>query len=175
MQDINSALYATNSFYRDLVDKMIAAEKEGEKRQLELENRIRQRQMERDRLQAELDFQRRRLLDYTNQIPYQSMTPVAQGQYSADFPEMQSNFVHYWSAPPRNSPANTQLTAEQRQQIRRAFHLAVSAAACFCKPDAPVASLVFDGLGIMTADSLLDAAKAAASIADTIGYMTSKE
>ena len=36
MQNINSELYRTNIFYRDLVDKMLANEKEQKIRQLEL-------------------------------------------------------------------------------------------------------------------------------------------
>lgn len=68
-----------------------------------------------------------------------------------------------------------ELYAEQQEQIRRIFHLAVSVAAHFSKPSAPVASLIFDGLGIMTADNLLDAAKTAASIADTIDQLTAAD
>lgn len=45
MQNINGELYRTNIFYRDLVDKMLANEKEKEKeqqiRQLKLEQQIR--------------------------------------------------------------------------------------------------------------------------------------
>ena len=54
MQNINSELYRTNIFYRDLVDKMLANEKEQKIRQLELEQQLRQRQAECERLQAEL-------------------------------------------------------------------------------------------------------------------------
>ena len=172
MQNINSELYRTNIFYRDLVDKMLANEKELQIRQLELEQQIRQRQTERDRLQAELDFRRRRVFGYANQIPYQSMTPISQTQYKTSFTDMQNNFVRYWSAPVQKPPAKPQLTAEQQEQIRRVFHSAVSAAAHFSKPSAPIISLVFDGLGIMTAGNLLDAAKTAASIADTIDQLT---
>ena len=168
MQNINSELYRTNIFYRDLVDKMLANEKEQKIRQLELEQQLRQRQAECERLQAELDFRKSRVFGYANQIPYQSMTPISQTQYKTSFSDMQNNFVRYWSAPVQKP----QLTAEQQEQIRRAFHLAVGAAAHFSKPSAPVASLVFDGLGIMTAGNLLDAAKTAASIADTIDQLT---
>lgn len=44
MQNINSELYRTNIFYRDLVDKMLANEKDQKIRQLELEQQLRQRQ-----------------------------------------------------------------------------------------------------------------------------------
>lgn len=175
MQNINSELYRTNIFYRDLVDRMLANEKELQIRQLELEQQIRQRQAECERLQAELDFRRRRVFGYANQIPYQSMMPISQTQYKSSYTDMQNNFVRYWSAPVQKPLAKPQSTAEQQEQIRRAFHSAVSAAAHFSKPSAPVASLVFDGLGIMTADNLLDAVKTAASIADTIDQLTATD
>lgn len=115
------------------------------------------------------------MFGYANQIPYQSMTPISQTQYKSTFSDIQNNFVRYWSAPVQKLPAKPKLTAEQQEQIRRAFHLAVGAAAHFSKPSAPAASLVFDGLGIMTADNLLDAAKTATSIADTIDQLTAAD
>ena len=138
---------------------MLANEKEQQIRQLKLEQQIKQRQAECERLQAELDFRKRRVFGYANQIPYQSMTPINQTQYKSSFMDMQNNFVRYWFAHAQKPSAKPQLTAEQQEQIRRAFHSAVCAAAHFSKPRAPIASLVFDGLGIMTADNLLDTAK----------------
>ena len=175
MQNIDGELYRTNIFYRDLIDKIHANEMAWQKRKFELEQQIRQRQAECERLQAELDFRRRRVFGYANQIPYQSMTPIGQTQYKTSFSDMQNNFVRYWSAPVQKPPAKPQLTAEQQEQIRRVFHSAVSAAAHFSKPRAPIVSLVFDGLGVMTADNLLDAAKTAASIADTIDQLTAAD
>lgn len=175
MQNINSELYRTNIFYRDLVDKMLANEKEQKIRQLELEHQLRQRQAECERLQAELDFRKSRVFGYANQIPYQSMTPISQTQYKSTFSDIQNNFVRYWSAPIQKPPSKPQLTAEQQEQIRRVFHSAISAVAHFSKPSAPIASLVFDGLGIMTAGNLLDATKTAASIADTIDQLTTTD
>lgn len=175
MQNINSELYRTNIFYRDLVDKMLANEKEQKIRQLELEQQLRQRQAECERLQAELDFRKSRVFGYANQIPYQSMTPISQTQYKSTFSDIQNNFVRYWSASIQKPPSKPQLTAEQQEQIRRVFHSAISAVAHFSKPSAPIASLVFDGLGIMTAGNLLDAAKTAASIADTIDQLTTTD
>lgn len=98
MQNINSELYRTNIFYRDLVDKMLANEKDQKIRQLELEQQLRQRQAECERLQAELDFRKSRVFGYANQIPYQSMTPISQTQYKSTFSDIQNNFVRYWSA-----------------------------------------------------------------------------
>lgn len=175
MQNINGELYRTNIFYRDLVDRMLANEKELQIRQLELEQQIRQRQAERERLQAELDFRESRVFGYANQIPYQSMIPISQTQYKSSYTDMQNDFVRYWSAPVQKPPAKPQLTTEQQEQIRRIFHSAISAAAHSSKLSAPIASLVFDGLGIMTADNLLDAAKIAASIADTIDQLTAAD
>ena len=83
---------------------------------------------------------------YANQIPYQRMTPISQTQYKTSFTDMQNNFVRYWSVPVQKPSAKPQLTVEQQEQIRRVFHSAVSAAAHFSKPSAPIASLVFDGL-----------------------------
>lgn len=56
MQNINSELYRTNIFYRDLVDKMLANEKEQKIRQLELEQQLRQRQAECERLPSRVRF-----------------------------------------------------------------------------------------------------------------------
>ena len=154
---------------------MLANEKEQQIRQLELEQQIRQRQAECERLQAELDFRKSRVFGYANQIPYQSMTPISQTQYKSTFSDIQNNFVRYRSAPIQKPPSKPQLTAEQQEQIRRVFHSAISAVAHFSKPSAPIASLVFDGLGIMTAGNLLDATKTAASIADTIDQLTTTD
>jgi len=85
MQNINSELYRTNIFYRDLVDKMLANEKDQKIRQLELEQQLRQRQAECERLQAELDFRKSRVFGYANQIPYQSMTPISRRNTRALF------------------------------------------------------------------------------------------
>ena len=98
----------------------------------------------------------RRLHSYANQY----ITPSYQAQQES-----------YLSTPVWKPSADSRAYSEQRKSARRAIHLAASAAAHIIKRQSPVASVILDGLGLMTSDNLLDAAKSAVSAADTICNM----
>ena len=69
------------------------------------------------------------------------------------------------------SYANQYITHAQQEATRRTIHLAASTAAYIFKRQSPVASVILDGFGLMTSGNLLDAAKSAVSVADTICNM----
>lgn len=157
MRDINQDLYINNAFYHDLVNKMQANEQE--KRRL---------QMERDRLQAEQDaYYLQQMMGYANQIPYSCMTPVSPYQWAAPYATMQDNFVSYWEQVREQKQLTQQQRAAQQENLRRAFRLAADVSALACKQSPPVASIVFEGIGLLTAGNLLEAAKSVVSIIDT--------
>lgn len=167
MDDIDLNLYATNAFYRDLVDETRA-----------IEQKQRQLQMERDRLQAEREaYYRQRMIGYANQIPYSCMTPVSPYQWRASYATMQDNFVSFWDqvnrAREQEQVAQEQRAAQQ-ENIRRAFRTAADASALACKQNAPMASIVFEGIGLLTAGNLLEAAKSVMSIIDTATDLSPK-
>ena len=164
MYNIDSNLYATNAFYRDLVDEMQA-----------IEQKKRQLQMERDRLQAEHDaYYRQRMIGYANQIPYSCMTPVSPYQWTAPYATMQDNFVSYWEQVREQEQLAQQQRAAQQENLRRAFQFAADVSALACKQNAPVASIVFEGIGFLTAGNLLEATKSVMSIIDTATDLTEK-
>ena len=53
------------------------------------------------------------------------------------------------------------------EELRRVFHSAVDCTAQSTKEKAPVPSIIFDGLGLLTAGNLFEAAKSVLSIIDT--------
>lgn len=171
MQEIDQELYQNNPFYRDIVDRMIANEREIAHLQQKRDAPQRKLQDEWARKDAEMAYRQQRMLDYVNQIPYQQMTPVQPMQWRAPYPVYQNNFVNYWSAPQatyaQQDPPVQQNRAEQIEELRRAFHSAVDCAAQCSKQEAPVPSLIFDGLGVMTAGNLFELAKSVVSLIDT--------
>lgn len=169
MYNIDPNLYASNAFYRDLVDEI-----------REIEQMKRQLQMERDRLQAEREaYYRQQMIGYANQIPYSCMTPVSPYQWRVPYATMQDNFVSYWMqinrAQERERIVREQQAA-QRENLCRVFHAATDMAAFATKRNAPVVSIVLDGVGLLTARNLTEAAKSIISIIDTAeGLSTRKE
>lgn len=151
MQNIDGALYETDKIYRDIVD-----ENKLMKIQTEIERQIALRQVEQARRQVEMNALHRRLHSYANQY----ITPSYQAQQES-----------YLSTPVWKPSADSRAYSEQQKSARRAIHLAASAAAHIIKRQSPVASVILDGLSIMTSDNLLDAAKSAVSAADTICNM----
>lgn len=157
MYNIDPNLYATNAFYRDIADEIRALEQEKQ-----------QAQMKRDRLQAEQEaYDRQRMIGYANQIPYSCMTPVSPYQWRAPYATMQDNFVSYWEQAKAQEQLAQQQRAAQQENLRRAFRTAADSSALVCKQNAPVASIVFDSIGLLTAGNLLEAAKSVMSIIDT--------
>lgn len=166
MQGINQALYQTNPFYRDLVDRMIKNEQEAERlrqQRNEVQASLYARQM---RLDAEAAYRQQRLLGYVNQLPYQQMTPICAMQWSAPYLAYQNNFVDYWSSP-KQPPKQPAISAQEQEELRRAFHSALDCAAELSKEEAPVPSIIFDGLGVLTAGNLFELAKSVVSLIDT--------
>ena len=106
------------------------------------------------------------MLGYANQLPYRETTPVRPMQWSASYPAYQDNFVNYWSAPAQ-SAVQSGAPMPNQEELRRVFHSAVDCTAQLTKENAPVPSIIFDGLGLLTAENLFEAAKSALSIIDT--------
>lgn len=159
MQEINWQLYQADPFYHKLVDHMIENEQETARLRQQL-------RAERAQLDAEAACRRQRMLGYANQLPYQQMTPVRPMLWSASYPAYQDNFVNYWSAPAQ-AAVQSGTSMPNQEGLRRVFHSAVDRAAYFTKEKAPVPSIIFDGLGLLTAGNLFEAAKSALSIIDT--------
>lgn len=155
MQEINWKLYQDDPFYHELVDHMIESKQETARLRQQL-------RAERAQLDAEAGYRRQRMLGYANQLPYRETTPVHPMQWSASYPAYQDNFVNYWSAPTQSGTS-----VPNQEELRRVFHSALDRAAQFTKEKASVPSIIFDGLGLLTAGNLFDAAKSALSIIDT--------
>lgn len=163
MYNIDQNLYENNVFYRELVDHIRITEKE----QLQL-------QMKQDRLKLERDvFHRQQMIGYADQIPYSNMTPVNSYQWKIPYTTMQNNFVSYWEQVmnEREQTRIAQQHSEQAENFRRAFRTVADVAAISGKKDAPVASIVFDGIGLLTAGNLFEAAKSVVSIIDTATHL----
>lgn len=165
MYSIDPNLYATNAFYRDLIDEMRVSEQK--KRQL---------QIERDRLRAEQEARyRQQMIDYAKQIPYSRMIPVSPYQWKAPYNVMQDNFVSYWERMREQEQLSQQQRAAQQENLRRAFRFAADASALACKQNDPVASIVFEGIGLLTAGNLLEATKSVMSIIDTANSLSHQQ
>lgn len=159
MQGIDWKLYQDDSFYHELVDHMIESKQETARLRQQL-------RAERAQLDAEAAYRRQRMLGYANQLPYQQMTPVRPMQWSASYPAYQDNFVNYWSDPAQ-SAVQSGTSMPTQEELRRVFHSAVDCTAQLTKEKAPVPSIIFDGLGLLTAGNLFEVAKSALSIIDT--------
>jgi len=163
MQEIDWGLYQGNLFYRDLVNSMIEHKRETEclrQQYIAAKELLRAEQARSD---AEAANRHQRILGYANQLPYRQMTQVCPMQWSAPYPAYRDNFVNYWS----ESAMQSGISERQQEELRRAFHSAVDCAAELTKEKAPVPSIIFDGLGVLTAGSLLELAKSVASLIDT--------
>lgn len=162
MHTINPELYRTNAFYKDWVDKSLA-----------LENELARMKMEQDILMNNLQAScSRRLIGYANQIPYSSMTPIGQHQWRAPYSTMQDNFVSYWET---SCQTREQERVARAEKLRKTFKMAADVSACLTKENAPYASIVFDGIGVLTAGNLMEAAISVASIIDTVDRFSGNE
>lgn len=164
MHEIDLNLYETNSFYCGLIDGIRATEEKQRQLQIEL-----------DRLKAERDaYYRQQMIGYANQIPYSCMTPLDPYRWVAPYAAMQDNFASYWDRVREQEQIAQRQRAEQLENLRRIFRLAADASALTCKQNAPVPSIVFDGIALLTAGDLLEAAKSAASVVDTAVRLSKK-
>lgn len=157
MQNIDQHLYETQGLYREMIDRLRATERENEALRAQLGKRW-----------EATGLGPWKAIDYANQIPYQSMTQTGPKQWEAPYDVVQENFVDYWSKPNQNQEA---VNEERREEIRRVFRSTLRSAACVCKQSSPVASLIFDGLGILTAGSLLEGIASINSIIGTARSM----
>ena len=159
MQGIDWKLYQEDPFYHNLVDRMLENEQEAARLRQQL-------RAEQAQLDAEATYRRQRMLGYANQLPYRETTPVRPMQWSASYPACQDNFVNYWFASTQ-SAVQSGAPMPNQEELRRVFHSAVDCTAQLTKEKAPVPSIIFDGLGLLTAGNLFEAAKSALSIIDT--------
>ena len=173
MQKINQELYQSNQFYRDLVNKIIKSEQKIlylQQEQAAIQRKLQDSQARRD---ADMTKRQQQIWGYINQIPYQQMTPISPMQWSAPYSVYQTNFVNYWTMPVQQdyivqeNLITQQYQAEQQEKLRREFHSAVDFLALCSKQEAPIPSIVFDGLGVLTADNLFELIKSIVSLADT--------
>lgn len=69
-----------------------------------------------------------------------------------------------------------QFTEEQREEtleeLRRTFRFVADVSIVACKQSDPVASIIFDGIGLLTAGNVQEVIKSAVSIVDTANNMT---
>ena len=159
MQEIDRKLYQDDPFYHELVDHIRESEQEAARLRQQL-------RAERAQLDAEAAYRRQRMLGYANQLPYRETTPVHPMQWSASYPAYQDNFVNYWSVPTQ-SAVQSGTSMPNQEELRRMFHSAVDSTVQSTKEKAPVPSIIFDGLELLTAGNLFEAAKSALSIIDT--------
>lgn len=157
MKNIDPHLYETQGDYRELVDRLRASERENEALRAQL-----------GKSWETTGLSSWKATDYANQIPYQSMTQTGSKQWESPHEVIREKFVVYWSKPNQNH----EIVSEDRwEDIRRASHSTLRAAACASKQSSPVASLVFDGLGLLTAGSLPEGIESINSIIGTARAM----
>lgn len=131
--NIDQELYNSNLFYRQLIDQM-----------LENERKYQEAQCQRESLCQEMR-------SYANQIPFQTMRQTSPYTWHASYPPLENNYINFWL----NNYASERPQCEQ--QCRQIFKAATDVAALATENTEPVASIVFDGVGLMTADNLFDA------------------
>lgn len=131
--NIDRDLYNSNPFYRHLIDQMF----ENERKCQELQN-------QKEKLCQEM-------IGYANQIPFHAMTQTSPYTWHSSYSALENNYANHWVN-------NYNLPKQQyEQQCRANFKAAVDTAAHVTENTAPIASIVFDSIGLMTADNLLDA------------------
>ena len=140
--NIDENLYSTQPFYKQLIDHTV--------------------QMERERaeLQHQIDSIKREMAAYANQLPYHTMTQISPYTWSAPYSTFNSNYENFWK---NKYPLNQQNSIPPDIQ---SFKTAIDAAALLTKDTNPVASIVFDGIGIMTSKNLFEVALKTLSIID---------
>lgn len=130
--NIDQELYKSNPFYRRLIDQTLENERKRQELQYQIENL------------------RQEMMSYANQIPYHSMTQTSAYTWHASYPAFENNYANYWQN-------RYNLQQQYEQQCRANFKTAIDAAAHATENTDPVASIVFDSVGLMTADNLFDA------------------
>ena len=124
------------------------------------ENNLRAAQF---RVESELRMQRMHAsVHYLHQLPCQGISMSKTGMLRTTYGPIEQNFVDYWSS----YRGDGQPT---RQEVFRSFFKqAVDMAAHATKEEYPVYSLLFDEIGLITADTFSEAIMKAASMCDTV-------
>lgn len=157
MKNIDPHLYETQGDYRELVDRLRETERENEALRAQL-----------GKSWETTGLRPRKATDRAAPISYQHMTQTGSKQWESPREVIRENFVVYWSKPNQNQDTEN---TERREDVRRVSHSTLRLAACASKQSSPVASLVFDGLGILTAGSLLEGIESINSIIGTARAM----
>ena len=140
--NIDKDLYSSNLFYKRLIDQIFENERK------------------REELQHQIDSMRREMVQYANQLPYHTMAQAAPYMWKAPYSAFENNYASYWAS---RYPTHQQ---QYEQQCRQNFKAAIDAASHATKESSPVASIVFDSVGLMTADNLFEAMIKTLSIID---------
>ena len=140
--NIDQELYSSNLFYKQLIDQILENERK------------------REEVQYQIDSMRREMVQYANQLPYHTMAQTSPYMWRAPYYDFENNYASYWMS---RYPAYQQ---QYGQQCRQNFKTAIDTAAYATKDSSPVASIVFDSVGLMTADNLFEAVMKTLSIID---------
>lgn len=100
------------------------------------------------------------------------MTPVSPYQWRAPYTTVENNFVSYWSRAWAQKQIAQEERAARQENLRGVFHAAADIAVFAAKQNAPLVSIILDGVGLLTAGNLAEATKSAVSIVDTITNMS---
>ena len=139
---IDKDLYSTQPFYKEFIDHTVELERE------------------RAELQQQIDNLKREMAAYANQLPYHSMTRTSPYTWRAPYSEFENNYSNYWK---NKYPTNQQTYIPQDIEH---FRTAIDAASILTRDIAPTASIVFDGIGLLTSRNLFEAAIKTLSIID---------
>ena len=140
--NIDQELYSSNLFYKQLIDQILENERK------------------REELQHQIDSIRSEMVQYANQLPYHTMAQTSPYMWRAPYYDFENNYAGYWAS---RYPTHQQ---QYEQQCRQNFKAAIDTAAHATKDSSPVASIVFDSVGLMTADNLVEAVIKTLSIID---------
>lgn len=91
------------------------------------------------------------MIDYANQIPFHAMMQTSAYTWHSSYSALENNYANHWISN-HNLPRN-----QYEKQCRASFKAAVDTAAHVTENTSPIASIVFDSVGLMTADNLFDA------------------
>lgn len=156
----NRRLYEEQEFHRVMLDRIQA---------LENEKRILREQQ--GKLWEETGLGPWNAVEYVSQIPCQCMTQIGSHQWKAPYDIVEDNFADYWS---EVAQKHETVCADRRDEFRSIFRSTLCSAADVSRSVSPVVSLVFDGIGILTAGNLIEGIESVIRIIGTACSMDSK-
>lgn len=80
--------------------------------------------------------------------------------------------MSYWSRAWAQKQIAQEERATRQENLRGVFHAAAGIVAFAAKQNAPLVSIILDGVGLLTAGNLAEATKSAMSILDTVNNMS---